>query len=1148
MSYSTAPRTRVRRKGHQRTYRPRVELLEKRLQPQAAGGIPLSPEQARIQGDYGNLPLIFEANQGQTDAQVQFLARGSGYTAFFAHQELVVDLTSIGGGSSALRLQLAGSNLDPQIVGLDEQPGKINYFQGDDPALWQTNVPTFGRVEYQGVYPGIDLVYYGNQRQLEYDLDVAPGADPGRIALDVQGANQVTIDSQGELVLSTPSGTLVQHKPIIYQDLNGVRQDVAGSYVIRGGQVGIDVGSYDPTHPLVIDPVLSYSTYLGGSGTDIGYGIAVDNSGNAYVVGSTTSPNFPTTPGAYQGTFGGVSDVFVAKLNSTGTGLIYATYLGGSGDDEGYGIAVDSSGNAYVGGSASAGFPTTPGAFQRTFGGGAGDGFVAKLNPTGTALVYSTYLGGSFDDSVANIAIDSAGNAYVTGDSSSTDFPTTAGGFQRTLGGAGTAYQASDNAFFTKLNAAGSALLYSTYLGGSEDLNGDGLGGTDYGNAIAVDSAGNAYVVGDTNSRNFPTTANAFSRTLNLDSVGDPTIDTFVARFNPNASGAASLVYCTYLGGHGDDYSGDIAVDGNGNAYVVGSTDSTDFPLVNPFQASNLGLISNAYVARINTNASGTASLVYSTYLGGNSADSGNGIALDSAGNIYVTGDTTSGNFPTVNPIQATSGGRDDAFVAEFNPSGSALLFSTYLGGRGDDVGQTLAVDSSQDIFVIGQTTSNDFPTTPGAYQTTNRGLSNAFVTKIAPQSQQQATHFSAVPDTNPVTAGTSFLLTVTALDANNNVVPGYRGVVHFTATDSNPSLPGDYTFTASDSGVHTFGVTLRTSGSQTVTVRDTVTSSIMGSATVTVAPAAADHFLLTTSASTVQAGNPFDLTVTVQDAFNNTVTGYTRTVTFSTSDPTGGSLPGPYTFSTADAGTHTFSGGAALYTAGSQTISATDTAGITGTVPVTVTPAPAVQFQLNAPASVVSGQLFDITVIAQDPYGNTDPTYTGTVAFAATDPDPGVIVPSNYGFVAGDAGMHFFPGQTALITPGAWYLSVYDVNNNSIAGAATINVTSTDLALRAGSSREGQNATLWTQGLNLGNLASVAGPASVISESNDAFFDRSMIDNLFATAESETRRVEPFGPYQHLAATVSPWRDWLEASLLSGTWPICDTSTPVTA
>jgi hypothetical protein len=696
---------------------------------------------------YGHLPLSFEANQGQTDSRVKFLSRGRGYSLFLTQEEAVLALKKQGKkvspgakpasvalakrsaepeSEAVLRMRLAGANATAQVTGLEELPGKTNYLIGNDSTKWRTGIPNYAKVKYANVYRGVDLVYYGNQRQLEFDLVVQPGGDPNAVRLDFRvGVNgkqtALRINDKGDLVV----GEVIFHKPVVYQPATNHETPVThkelidGKFLLTGAhEVQFQIAAYDRSKPLVIDPTLTYSTYLGGSGDNIGRSIAVDASGNAYVTGITTSTNFPITPGAFQTTLGGFGDAFVSKLNAAGSALVYSTYLGGSDNDAGYGIAVDASGHAYVTGTTlSSNFPTTLGALQTTFGGGSvpgqGDAFVSKLNAAGSALVYSTYLGGSSDESGHSIAVDASGSAYVTGFTTSSNFPITPGAFQTTLGGAG------EDAFVSKLNAAGSALVYSTFLGGR---------GGESGHSIAVDASGSAYVTGFTTSSNFPITPGAFQTTL-----GGAGEDAFVSKLN--AAGSA-LVYSTYLGGSSYDAGIGIAVDTSGDAYVIGQTFSANFPITpgafqTTFTGSSLGGHSVAFVSKLN--AAGSA-LLYSTYLGGSSYDAGIGIAVDTSGDAYVIGQTDSSNFPTTpGAFQTTLGSvLTDAFVSKLNAAGSALLYSTYLGGSVYDEGYGIVVDASGNAYVVGDTNSGDFPTTPGAFQTTPKGDRGAFVSKFS--------------------------------------------------------------------------------------------------------------------------------------------------------------------------------------------------------------------------------------------------------------------------------------------------------------------------------------------------------------------------------------------------------------------------------
>ena len=692
------------------------------LLPAIPGARPMdATASARLLESYGKLPLRFEANQGQTDEDVKFLSRGKGYTMLLTSGGAVMTLRAPGkeqkqsgdvretepgsrergmesGRSAVLRMNLVGANRVAKVVGGEELPGKSNYFIGNDPSQWRIDVPSYDRVKYESVYPGVDLVYYGHQGELESDFLVAAGADAGAIRLRIDGAKRVRINRQGDLELKVNGGEVVLGKPVVYQRSEGQTEKriIAGRYTVKGNQeVGFVVASYDKKQPLTIDPVLRYSTYLGGSGFDAGNGIAVDAAGNAYVTGYTSSTNFPTMnplAGSYAGDF----DAFVTKLNAAGTALVYSTYLGGNGFDSGRGIAVDAAGNAYVTGyTSSTNFPTMN-PIQASLDGGE-DAFVTKLNAVGNGLVYSTYLGGSGVDIGNGIAVDSEDNAYATGYTTSTDFPTK-NPFQATSGG-------GYDAFVTKLNAAGNALVYSTYLGGS---------GVDFGDGIASDASGNAYVTGTTYSINFPT-VNPFQASLK------GTQNAFVTKLDGVGNAA---FYSTYLGGSGSDRGNGIAADAAGNAYVTGVTSSTDFPTMNPVQATSGGG-DDAFVTRLND--TGTA-LVYSTYLGGSSTDSGLAIAVN-AGNAYVTGFTYSSDFPTKNPFQATIGGGDDAFVTKLNTAGNALVYSTYLGGSSGDNGSGIAVDAGS-VYVTGSAGSTNFPTM-NPFQASYAGDNDAFVAKI---------------------------------------------------------------------------------------------------------------------------------------------------------------------------------------------------------------------------------------------------------------------------------------------------------------------------------------------------------------------------------------------------------------------------------
>ena len=612
-------------------------------------------------------------------------------------------------------MKLQNANKSATVTGVGELAATTNYFIGNDPAKWRTNVPTYAKVKYENIYNGIDLVYYGNQRQLEYDFIVAPAANPHCIAFNLIGANKIRRDAHGDLAFKMGDEEIRWHRPIVYQEKDGVRQNIAARYTITDKtRVGFELAKYDTTKPLFIDPLV-YSTYLGGSGDDVGSAIAVDSANNAYVTGFTRSADFPVTSGALQTnvdcSVNGCDNAFVSKINPAGTALVYSTYLGGDSGAQGSSIAVDSKGNVYVTGLAGANFPLVN-PLQPTYGGNY-DAFVSKINPSGSALVYSTYLGGSGQDLGSGIAVDSAGNAYVTGNTGSSNFPTTPSAFQTVCNGGGSSCgNPSRDAFVAKINPKGSAFVYSTYLGGSGDESGD---------SIAVDNAGNAYITGFTGSTNFPT-KNPLQPSNHGTYLGCP-CNAFVTKLNSSGS---ALVYSTYLGGSNNDGGIGIAVDSAGDAYVAGFAESSDFPTMNPWQPTLSGGL-NAFVSKIDPSGS---AFVYSTYLGGNDNDLAQGIATDSKGNAYVIGRALSTNFPTMNPVQPVNAGAPDAFVTAFNPTGSALLYSTYLGGTNAEIGFGIAVDSSGSAYVTGETISINFPAI-SPLQPANGGSSDTFVSKI---------------------------------------------------------------------------------------------------------------------------------------------------------------------------------------------------------------------------------------------------------------------------------------------------------------------------------------------------------------------------------------------------------------------------------
>lgn len=662
-------------------------------------------------------PLSFEVNRGQADPEVDFLSRGHGYSLLLSSGGLRLSLAPQGvarnvAGNSVLRMTLVAANPRPRTTRHEEMPEKVNYLLGNDPARWHTNIPTYAKVGYESVYPGVDLIYYGHREQLEYDFVVAPGRDPKVIALEFEGTTE--LDAAGSLVVRTASGATVQlHKPFVYQETGDARREVGGAYaLLGGGRVGFDVGRYDPSRPLVIDPVVSYSTYLGGTGGEAGRAIAVDKAGNAYVTGETTSTDLPGV-GSLRRVSGGGTDVFIAKLSADGSRLLYTTYLGGSGADVGYSLTLDASGNIYVtGDTRSTDFPLVK-PVQATLGGSA-DVFVAKLTGDGSQLLYSTYLGGTAGERGLGIAVDASGSACVTGYTQSVDFPTV-NALQKAFAGG------NADAFVLKLNPAGSALTYSTYLGGGNDR-------PDIGTGIAADAAGNAYVTGFTNSVEFPT------RNPLQPFVG-PT-DVFVTKLDPGGA----LVYSTHLGGKADDEAMAIAVDSSGSAYVTGHTESLDFPTTKgAFRTScvavavtipigNICSGGDAFISKLSADGS---SLLYSTYVNGKQFEVGRGIAVDGNGNAYVTGITSSVDFPVASPLQKVYGGGDfDGFLVKVNPAGSALTYATYLGGGDTEAGYGVAVDAAGNVFITGSTGSRNFPL-KRPLSSALRGSSDAFILKI---------------------------------------------------------------------------------------------------------------------------------------------------------------------------------------------------------------------------------------------------------------------------------------------------------------------------------------------------------------------------------------------------------------------------------
>jgi hypothetical protein len=827
------------------------------------------------------LPLNFEVNRGQAAADAKFVARGGGYALLLTdrgepvlalhgrprrparpHAERQPQASRAGelretAERVLLRLEFPGGNPAPQMQGEQPLPGHSNYLIGNDPGKWLTGVPHFARVRYREVYPGVDVLYYAKDQQLEYDFIVRPGTNPDSVRLKVQGATEIEQREQGSLVLKTAAGPVQMHKPVAYQQGPDGQREVACNYLLEKGEVRFALGDYDRSQVVRIDPVLSYAARLDA----FIQAIAVDASGNSYLAGSTFSANFPTTPGAFQPTYGGNGDALIAKLDPTGSTLLFATYLGGSDFDGANSIALDSSGNVIVAGSTSStNFPTAN-AFQSARPGPIA-AFVSKLNPTGMQLLYSTYLGGAGTDFATGVALDASGRVLVTGSTNSSNFPTSSGAFQAAFGGGG------NDAFIAKVDTTQSgtaSLLFSTYLGGSS---------VDEANAIAVDAAGFAFVTGMTHSANFPT-ANAFqsacaSCTQNI----NPGPDAFVSKLN--ADGTA-LVYSTFLGGNSGnsfDIGRAIAVDSIGNAHVAGWTASSNFPITaGAFQTSFRGA-EDAFVTKLD--AAGSA-LLYSSFIGGSDFDVATGIALDSSGNAYLTGFTESADFPTVNPLQGYSGGFcdltgfgpdpcPDAIVLQIDPSGSTLIYSTYLGGAGEnDFGAGIAVDAAGNAYVAG-TAGDTFPTTPGALQMSGGGFA-AKISQSAPPTTTTSTTLAS--SMNPSSQGQSVTFTATVTPASAT------GLVQFR--DGNAVIGSAF---LNASGMATFSTSSLSGGSHSITAAYFGDANFTGSASgatdlIQVVNGTNISLMTTQTSATVSRGGTatFQLTVSQAGALSSPIT-----------------------------------------------------------------------------------------------------------------------------------------------------------------------------------------------------------------------------------------------------------------------------------
>jgi len=846
----------------------------------AAAERPLSAaSKRRALAAYAKLPLSFIQNAGQTDRRVCYYAQGPGYSVSFMQKGVGLAFAQRKQGM-ALGLRFLGAN-KALPHGEARLEGKVSYLLGNDPAKWRSGVPSYGKVVYRDLWPGVDMSFRGGDGRLKYEFVVHPGARVPDLRLAYRGARGVSLDKHGNLAIRTRLGVMTDARPRSYQLIGGKRVLVESRFLLgRAGAFGFTVGSYDRGRPLIIDPGLIYSTYLGGSSDDNGFGIAVDATGNAYVTGFTGSSNFPTTAGAYDTSFNGGQDVFVTKLNPAGTARVYSTFIGGSSNDQGLAIAVDGNGNAYLTGfTGSTNFPTKfdpaqipPGSFvyRGTYQGGSTDAFVTKLNSAGTGLVFSTFAGGSGADQGWGIAVHSSGDVYVTGDTTSANLPVTPAPFrlQSTLSG-------PMDAFFLRLDRFAAAAAYMTYIGGS---------GSDSARAIAIDSNRNVYLTGGTTSSNFPTVAGSF------DTAANGNEDAFVTKLMYGGSTTVGGVsydtytygYSGYLGGSNLDRGLGITIDSARATYVTGITSSTNFPTTGGALATTYGGGAfDAFVTKVNP--LGTTPLVYSTYLGGTGDDRGQGIGLDSAGDAHVAGRTASSNFPTTPGAFDTSyNGGDDAFVTKLNPAGSGpLLYSTYLGGStgtsgNNDRGMAIALDTTANAYVTGLTNSSNFPTTPAAYDTTANGASDAFVTKLDMIGAPYTLTLTPATATNKV--GNPHTVTATVRDFGGRPVPGVT--VRFSVTGANTASgmcmtsPGgqcDFTYTGTHVGVDTIRAYGDTNNNSTQDAGEP-----NGVATKLWEAGAPFRMTLLPAGASNQVGEQHCVTATVYDMFNNPVANIT--------------------------------------------------------------------------------------------------------------------------------------------------------------------------------------------------------------------------------------------------------------------------------
>lgn len=785
--------------------------------------------------DPWNAPLFFtEVHSAARDGK-QYIAAAPGLGARFLEDRVEFRVRG-----SVFELRFPGSTPEREPLGEAPLAAHVNYLIGSDPRGWMRDLQAYRDVTYHDVYPGIDVRFGAEGTHIKSEFLVAPRADSAQIHFVYRGLGAPYIDSNGDLAFELADAGFREQSPKVFQIADGNRMSIPARYrILANNEIGFELGTFDPELPLIIDPAVTYSSYVGKLGDSAATAIAADSGGNVYVTGYTDSTNFPLVNQVQSSNAGSV-DAFVFKMNSAGSALTYATYVGGAGDDRGYGIAIDSAGEAYVTGTTtSTNFPLH--APIQGFK-GSREAFVFKLNAAGNGFIFSTFLGGSGVDNGNAIAVDSLGNAYVAGDTTSTDFPT--------LGPAQAANKGNQDAFVAKLSGSGT-LVYSTYLGGN---------GSDRAAGIAVDSAGNAYVTGGTFSTNFPTV-----NPVQASNGGGQ--DCFITKLNAAGN---SFVYSTYLGGSGGalgslETGSGIAVDNQGSAYVAGMTPSSNFPVAAAFQLVPGGGYSNAFVAKLNPAGS---ALVYSTYLGGSVADYANAIAVDTAGDAYVAGFTSSSDFPLSNPLHGTLTGGYDAFLAELNASGNSLTFSTFYGGSGNDAANGVAVDGAGSVYVAGQTVSSDFPIV-GGVQTTLAGSMEAFVVKLNAGLPPNFS-LSMTPGTQTVADGSNTTYTVTVTPSN-----GFSGVVSFGVTGLPSGVTGSFSpTTVTGSGTTTLTVTASASG-------------LAGSytATVTGTSGSLSH---TTSASLTVTGGSSGGKLAAVSVTPGSGTGMTQIFAFLYTDPNG--------------------------------------------------------------------------------------------------------------------------------------------------------------------------------------------------------------------------------------------------------------------